>query len=227
MDFVKDHMSYALELRVVQQPFSEDAQRCEDAPGIRRLGAEGDLVADVLSQTLTPLLRDALCQRCSCELPRLHDQDLGLRASVEDELRYLRRLAATGLADEQAHLAVPDLLNDILPLLESRKLLALVLELRIARLRPPLFDHLLHELDGHADAARRVAPVQLPNIVRGYVALGVVGVPRNSVRAVVVHGDQRGLHPCVVVGPVGLALLADAQGCDSGVPLPAHWPHVG
>mmetsp|Transcript_68485 Transcript_68485/g.191912 ORF Transcript_68485/g.191912 Transcript_68485/m.191912 type:complete len:297 (+) Transcript_68485:1747-2637(+) len=146
---VEDDVRDVVELRVLQHPLAEDAQRREDQLGVRRLSAEGHLVPHVHAQRLAALLGDSLRQRRRGELPRLHHEDPRLGAGVQDELRHLGGLAAARLAHEQAHLAVPDLLDDVLPLLEARKLLPLLPELLVRGIGPPLLDGLLHDLERH------------------------------------------------------------------------------
>mmetsp|Transcript_134763 Transcript_134763/g.430623 ORF Transcript_134763/g.430623 Transcript_134763/m.430623 type:complete len:447 (-) Transcript_134763:408-1748(-) len=211
VDLVEDHMRNAFQLSVLEHPPAEDAQGGKDQFGVDVLDARRHLVADVLANVLATLHGDALREGGRGQLPGLHAEDLRLRAGIQDELGDLSGLPAARLADEQAHLIVADRLDNLLPLLEPRQLLAYCLHLLVERVCPPLFERRLHEVGAHGYRPRKAAnrAAHDPHIVRRHIALGGIACPTDPVRSIFISLVERCKKPGLVVWPIPFALASN------------------
>mmetsp|Transcript_54415 Transcript_54415/g.117776 ORF Transcript_54415/g.117776 Transcript_54415/m.117776 type:complete len:237 (+) Transcript_54415:1875-2585(+) len=87
---IEDDVRDAREIRVLQEAPAEDAQCGKNQASVGSLRLKGSLVTYFSAKGLATLCSNTLCQGHSCNFPRLHHQNLSLRAGVDDDLRHLR-----------------------------------------------------------------------------------------------------------------------------------------
>ena len=112
-------------------------ERCSNGESTSVDTLEAHTVAHRAAKQLAVFDRHALGDADRADAPRLRDHHVAVRAApvvdapVENELRDLRRLAAARLAAYQHHPVLLDRLQQLVPVVEHRQLLALIQMLQL------------------------------------------------------------------------------------------------